>query len=189
MTNNITILDTKILSDKKYILKEVTFTINNEPEQKKEVYVRTNSATVLLYNQEAKTVILTRQLRLPTYLNGNEDGMLIECCAGMIDEEETVEECIRRETFEETGYQLKEIQKIYEAYLSPASITELTTFFIAPYTPDMKVANGGGLKEENEVIEVLEMPFDKAFEMIPRGGIRDAKAILLLQYMKMMELM
>jgi GDP-mannose pyrophosphatase NudK len=189
MTNNITILDTKILSDKKYLLKEVTFAINNETEQKKEVYVRTNSATVLLYNQQAKTVVLTRQLRLPTYLNGNEDGMLMECCAGMIDEGETAEECIKREAFEETGYQLKEVQKVYEAYLSPASVTERTTFFIAPYTPDMKVSEGGGLKEENEVIEVLEMPFDKAFEMLSNGLIRDAKTILLLQHMRMAGLM
>ena len=189
MTNNITILDTKILSDKKYLLKEVTFTVNNEAEQKKEVYVRTNSATVLLYNLETKTVVLTRQLRLPTYFNRNESGMLTECCAGMIDEGETAEECVKREAFEETGYQLEEVQKVYEAYLSRASVTELTTFFIAPYTPDMKVSEGGGLKEENEVIEVLEMPFDEAFEKIANGLIRDAKTILLLQYMRMMGLM
>jgi nudix-type nucleoside diphosphatase (YffH/AdpP family) len=189
MANNITILDTKILSDKKYLLKEVTFTVNHEAAQKKEVYERTNSATVLLYNQQAKTVVLTRQLRLPTYLNGNEGGMLIECCAGMMDEGETAEACIKREAFEETGYQLKEVQKVYEAYLSPASVMECTTFFIAPYTPDMKVGEGGGLKEENEVIEVLEMPFEKAFDMVTKGLVRDAKTILLLQYIKMMGLM
>jgi GDP-mannose pyrophosphatase NudK len=189
MTNNITILDTKILSDKKYLLKEVTFTVNDEAKQKKEVYERTNSATVLLFNQRSKTVILTQQLRLPTYLNGNKSGMLIECCAGMLDEGETAEECIRREAFEETGYKLKEVQKIYEAYLSPASVTEFTTFFIAPYTADMKVSEGGGLKEENESIEVLEMPFDKVFAMMADGSIRDAKTMLLLQYMRIMGLM
>lgn len=189
MTNNITILDTKILSDKKYLLKEITFAVNNEAEQKKEIYERTNSATILLYNQQAKTVVLTKQLRLPTYLNGNKDGMLIECCAGMMDEGETAEVCIRREAWEETGYKLQEVQKIYEAYLSPASVTEYTTFFIAPYTPAMKVSEGGGLKDENEKIEVLEMPFDKAFEMVANGSVRDAKTILLLQYMRMTGLM
>jgi GDP-mannose pyrophosphatase NudK len=189
MTNNITILETNILSNKKYQLKEVIFSANNETEQKKEVFVPPNGATILLYNQRARTVILTRQFRLPTYFNGNEDGMLIECCAGMMDEGETAEECIKREAFEETGYQLKEVQKVYEAYLSPASVTERTTFFIAPYTPDMKASEGGGLKEENEVIEVLEMPFDKAFEMLNNGLIRDAKTILLLQHMRMTGLM
>jgi GDP-mannose pyrophosphatase NudK len=189
MTSNITILDTEVLSDKKYQLKEVTFVVNNEAEQKKEIYARTNSATILLYNLQTKTVVLTRQLRLPTYLNGNESGLLIECCAGMMEAGETAEACIRRETFEETGYQLKEIQKVYEAYLSASSVTELTTFFIAPYIADMKVGKGGGLKEENEMIEILEIPFDKAFEMMATGLVKDAKTIVLLQYIRVMGLM
>jgi GDP-mannose pyrophosphatase NudK len=185
MSNTINIIDIRILSDYRYPLKQVTFRVNEEEEQKKEVYTRSNSATILLYNTEQKTVVLTRQLRLPTYLNGNEDGMLVECCAGTIDAGETAEECIRREAIEEIGYELQNIEKMGEAYVSPASVTEMVTLFIAPYTAEMQIAEGGGLKEEHEDIEVLEMPFEKAFSMMESGAIRDAKTIMLLQYLKM----
>jgi nudix-type nucleoside diphosphatase (YffH/AdpP family) len=185
MSNTIKIIDTRILSDYRYLLKQVTFSVNGEEEQKKEVYTRSNSATVLLYNTQQKTVVLIRQLRLPTYLNGNEDGMLVECCAGTMDTGETAEECIRREAIEEIGYELQEMEKMGEAYVSPASVTEMVTLFIAPYTPEMRIADGGGLKEEHEDIEVLEMSFEKAFSMMESGAIRDAKTIMLLQYLKM----
>lgn len=185
MSNTVKIIDTRILSDYRYLLKQVTFSVDGKEKQKKEVYTRANSATVLPYNTQQKTVVLIRQLRLPTYLNGNEDGMLVECCAGTMDAGETAEECIRREAIEEIGYELQEIEKTGEAYVSPASVTEMVTLFIAPYTAAMKISEGGGLKEEHEDIEVLEMPFEKAFSMIGSGAIRDAKTIMLLQYVRM----
>jgi GDP-mannose pyrophosphatase NudK len=189
MIPKIRITDTEVLSDYRYPLKVVTFSVHGEKEQKKEVYTRVNSATVLLYNTQQKTIVLTRQLRLPTYLNGNNDGMLVECCAGTIDGKETPEECIRREAVEEIGYELKELEKMGECYVSPASLTEKVTLFIAPYTPDMKTSEGGGLKDENEDIEILEMPFEQAFGMMASGEICDAKTIMLLQYVRMKGLM
>lgn len=189
MSPDIKISDTKVLSDYRFPLKLVTFSVRGEQEQQKEVYTRVNSATVLLYNTQQKMVVLTRQLRLPTYLNGNKDGMLVECCAGTIDGNETPEECIRREAIEEIGYQLRELEKTGECYVSPASLTEKVTLFIAPYTPDMKTSAGGGLKDENEDIEVLEMPFEQAFGLMESGAICDAKTIILLQYIRMKGLM
>ena len=183
------ILGTHLLSDKKYMLKEVSFRLEREGnagnEQKREVYERKNSATILLYNADNRTVVLTRQFRLPTYLNGNSSGLMVESCAGIIDEGELPEEGIRREALEETGYRVDKLEKVFEAYMSPASVTELIHFYIAPYTPDRKETEGGGLEEENEYIEVLELPFDEAYAMIASGGIKDAKTIMLLQYVKL----
>jgi GDP-mannose pyrophosphatase NudK len=178
-----------MLSDRKYKLKEVSFTVDGGDVQKKDVYFRTNSAAVLPYSIEQQTVLLIRQIRIPTYLNGNESGMLVECCAGMIDEGETPEACMKREAVEEMGYELKELKKVYEAYMSPASVAEMITLFIVPYTPEMKTSEGGGLKDENEEIEVMEMPLDKAFGMMDSGEIRDAKTIILLQYLKLSGIM
>lgn len=118
---------------------------------------------------------------MPTYLNGNSSGLLIECCAGLLDKN-NAEDCIRRETEEETGYQITNVKKVFEAYMSPGSVTEILYFFIAEYTKDMKVSNGGGLDEEHENIEVLELPFTEALQMINTGEIKDAKTIMLLQY-------
>jgi nudix-type nucleoside diphosphatase (YffH/AdpP family) len=118
---------------------------------------------------------------MPTYINGNTSGMLIESCAGLLDKN-NAEDCIRKETEEETGYQVINVKKVFEAYKSPGSVTEILYFFIAEYTKDMKVSNGGGLDEENENIEVLELPFVEALQMMHSGEIRDAKTIMLLQY-------
>jgi GDP-mannose pyrophosphatase NudK len=139
------------------------------------------TATILLYNTEKKTVILTRQFRMPSYLNGNESGMLIEACAGLLDRDNP-EECIRRETEEETGYKVSNVKKIFETYMSPGSVTEILYFFIAEYTDDMKTSEGGGLEHDQENIDVLELSFERAFEMMTSGEIRDAKTIMLLQY-------
>ncbi|RZJ41860.1 MAG: NUDIX domain-containing protein, partial [Chryseobacterium sp.] len=149
--------------------------------QKLEVFNHGNAVTVLLYNKENQTVILTRQFRLPTYLNGNESGMLIETCAGLLDKDNP-ETAIKRETEEETGYKIKDVQKVFEAYMSPGSVTEILYFFTAEYSKDMKVSEGGGHHEEQENIEVLELPFQSALEMIKTGEIKDGKTIMLLQY-------
>lgn len=183
----IKILKKEILSDNWYTLRKVTYNYLKKDgqweTQSREAYDRGNGATILLYNKKTKTIILTRQFRLPTYLNGNETGMLIEACAGLLDKD-NAEECIRRETEEETGYKISSVEKVFEVYMSPGSVTEIVHFFTAEYTKDMKVNDGGGVQEEQENIEVLELDFDKAYAMIASGEIKDAKTIMLLQYAK-----
>ncbi|OPC06488.1 GDP-mannose pyrophosphatase [Elizabethkingia ursingii] len=192
MTPDVKITNTEILSDNWYILRKVTFEYTKEDgsiqTQSREAYDRGNGATILLYNKDTRTVILTRQFRLPTYLNGNKTGMLIEACAGLLDQDNP-EDCIRRETEEETGYKVKDVRKVFEAYMSPGSVTEILYFFIAEYSKDMKVADGGGLEEEEENIEVLETGIDKAMDMITTGEIKDAKTIMLLQYIKLQQIL
>lgn len=188
MINNIKITKEEILSNNWYVLKKISYEYTTpdgkQQEQQREAYDRGNGATILLYHKENKTVILTRQFRLPTFINGNPSGMLVEACAGLLDAD-NAEDCIRRETEEETGYKVTDVQKIFEAYMSPGSVTEILHFFIAAYDKTMKVANGGGLEQEQENIEVLEMPFDEAYGMIASGRIQDAKTIMLLQYIKL----
>jgi len=183
----IDIINTEVLSDNWYTLKKITYqfkTNGGVQVHTREAYDRGNGATILLYNTEKQTVILTRQFRLVTYINGNPDGMLIEACAGLLDADDP-EDCIRRETEEETGYRIGEVVKVFEAYMSPGSVTELIYFFIAPYTNQMKVSEGGGIKQEQEDIEVLELPFKEAIEMMRRGVILDGKTIMLLQYLQL----
>src|SRR5580765_5540655 len=184
MNQNIKILKTEILSDNWYTLKKVTYEYlkkdNSLQIQTREAYDRGNGATVLLYNKEQNTVILTRQFRLPTFINGNSSGMLIEACAGLLDKDNP-EDCIRRETEEETGYRITDVRKIFEAYMSPGSVTEILYFFIASYDKSMKIHEGGGIADEEENIEVLELPFRQAMDMIENGEIKDAKTIMLLQ--------
>lgn len=184
----IKIKNTEILSDNWYTLKKVTFSIEKkdgkEEVQSREAYDRGNGAVILLYNITHKTIILTKQFRLPTYINGNPDGMLIEACAGLLDNNQP-EECIKRETEEETGYKISEVKKIFEAYMSPGSVTEILHFFIAEYSNEMKITDGGGLEEEGENIEVLELPFEEALNLIDKGDIKDAKTIMLIQYLRL----
>jgi len=188
MIENIKILDTKVLSDNWYVLRKITYEYskkdNTKLTQSREVYDRGNGSTILLYNKAQNTVILTRQFRLPTFVNGNETGMLIEACAGLLDKD-NAEDCIRRESEEETGYKVTEIRKIFEAYMSPGSVTEILYFFIAEYSKEMKVNEGGGLEHEEENIEVLEINFDVAMNMMKNGEIKDGKTIMLLQYIKL----
>jgi len=184
----IKIIKEELLSDNWYTLKKYTYEAEKRDGrhqvQTREVYDRGNGAAILLYNREFKTVILTRQFRLQTWVNGNKKGVLIEACAGLLDRENP-EEAIRRETEEETGYRIGEVKKIFEAYMSPGSVSEILYFFIAEYAESMKVHSGGGVEHEQEEIEVLEMAFEKALAMIGTGEIRDAKTIMLLQYLKL----
>ncbi|GGD28448.1 GDP-mannose pyrophosphatase NudK [Flavobacterium orientale] len=191
MNPKIQITKTELLSDNWYLLNKVTFEFtpeNGEPEiQRREVYDRGNGAAILLYNKAKQTVILTRQFRLPTFLNGNESGMMIEVCAGLLDEKNP-EDCIKRETEEETGYRIQEVKKVFEAYMSPGAVTEILYFFTAEYQPEMKVSEGGGLATEHEYIEVLELDFNQALKMVYDGEIKDAKTIMLLLHAKNEEL-
>ena len=185
MTPTVRIVDTTLLSDNWYILNKIQYEVLEKDgswnRQTREVYDRGNGATILLYNKEQGTVILTKQFRLPSFVNGNADGMLIETCAGLLDKDNP-EDCIRRETEEETGYKVSDVKKVFEAYMSPGSVTEILYFFIASYTKDMKISDGGGIEEEQENIEVLELPLSKALKMIETGEIKDGKTIMLLQY-------
>jgi len=184
---NINILGTTMLSDNWGKLNKVKYeyTLKNGTTEihEREVYNRGNGAVILLYNKDKETVILTRQFRLPTWFNGNDDGMMIEACAGLLDEKDPVE-CIKRETEEETGYTLNEVQKVMEVYMSPGSVTEILYFFTGAYSDSMKTSEGGGEKSEQEHIEVLELLFEKAMGMVATGEIKDAKTIMLLQYAK-----
>jgi len=183
MNPNIEMLKTEVLSDNWYTLRKVTFRIQKRDgsweTQSREAYDRGNGATILLYDSSRGTVLLTRQFRLPTYVNGNESGMLIETCAGLLDKD-NAEQCILREVREETGYDVRGVRKILEAYMSPGSVTEILHFFIGEYSPAQRADAGGGVEEED--IEVLEMPFAEALSKIASGDIRDAKTIMLLQY-------
>ena len=188
MNDRVNIKSIDILSDNWYVLKKVTFDYRRSDgswhAQEREAYDRGNGATILLYNVRRGTVVLTRQFRVPTYINGNPTGMLIEACAGLLDDDDPAT-CIRRETEEETGYVVSKVERVGQAYMSPGSVTEVVHFFIAEYSADMKAHEGGGLVHEHEDIEVLEIPFDEAFAMVGRGEIQDGKTIMLLQYARL----
>jgi nudix-type nucleoside diphosphatase (YffH/AdpP family) len=192
MIDHITLLGRETLSDHWYHLYKYTFDLHktdgSSVRQVREVYDRGNGSTILLYNRERQTVILTRQFRLPTFVNGNPDGFMVEACAGLLDGDNP-EECIRRETEEETGYQIKDVRKVFEAYMSPGSVTEILYFFLAEYEPAMKTSAGGGADGEEENIQVLEIPFAEVVRQLKAGEIKDAKTILLLQHLMLEGLM
>ncbi|MDO6517216.1 GDP-mannose pyrophosphatase NudK [Zobellia uliginosa] len=175
----------EVLSDNWYTLNKYVYDYQKEDgsweTQEREAYDRGNGAAILLYNQRKGTVVLTRQFRMPTYINGNSNGMMIEVCAGLLDGDNP-EDCIKKEVEEETGYQVDNVEKVFESYMSPGSVTEILHFFIGAYEEKMKVGAGGGADDETENIEVLEYPFETAMAMIASGEIKDAKTILLLQY-------
>ncbi len=175
------------LSDNWYVLRKLTIELRRRggewQEQTREVYDRGNGATLLLFNATRQTVVLTRQFRLPAWVNGCADGMLIEACAGLLDGDDP-ETCIRREAAEETGFLIQKPHKVFEAYMSPGSVTEKLHFFVAPYEASDRTAEGGGLRQEGEDIEVMELSLDQALAMVGSGAIEDAKTIMLLQHAK-----
>lgn len=182
---NVRNIKTELLSDNWYTLNKITFEYEKEDgsweTQIREAYDRGNGAAILLYNTKKGKVVLTKQFRMPTYVNGNTNGMMIEVCAGLLDGKHP-EDCIKKEVEEETGYLVDNVQKVFESYMSPGSVTEILHFFIAEYSEDMKISEGGGAADESENIEVLEMDFVEALKMIQAGVIKDAKTIMLLQY-------
>ena len=188
MNPNVKNLSTEILSNNWYTLKKVTYdylkSSGNWQIQTREAYDRGNGAGILLYNKKKQTVILTKQFRLPTYINGNDSGMLIEVSAGLLNKDNP-EECARREAEEETGYKVSSVRKVMEAYMSPGSVTEVLYLFIAEYDSSMKINEGGGIEHEQEDIEVMELAATKAIAMMESGEIKDAKTIMLLQYMQL----
>ena len=190
MNDQIKITKTEVLSDNWYVLRKITFEAQLKNgawhTQSREAYDRGNGAVILLYNNTTKTVILTRQFRMPTYLNGNDSGMMIEACAGLLDAD-NAEDCIKKETQEETGFNIMNVTKVFEAYMSPGSVTEILHFFVAPYQQNQREFAGGGV-DDSEVIEVLELDFKHALALIKTGEICDAKTIMLLQYAQIHDL-
>src|ERR1700760_2534020 len=184
ISNRIRVKDVRLLSDNHYTLKTTTLEGRRGDgewqTQHRETYDRGNGATLLPYNLAQRTVVLVRQFRYPAFVNGYDD-LLIEAAAGLLDNE-SPEVRIRAEAEEETGYRLGDINKVFEAFMSPGSVTEKLHFFVAEYEPRMKVGSGGGIADEGEDIEVLELPIDEALAMIADGRIVDAKTIMLLQY-------
>ena len=181
-----------LLSDNWYTLNKVVFDYQNRDgswsSQAREAYDRGNGATVLLYNREKQTVILIKQFRMPSYLNGNGDGLLIETCAGLLDGDDP-ETCVLKEAEEESGIRPRKAEKVFESYMSPGAVTEIIHFYVAEYTDADRVGPGGGLDSEQEDIEVLEVDFEDALKMVSDGTIRDAKTIMLLQYAKLQGLL
>jgi len=149
--------------------------------QQREAYDRGNGAAALLYDPVRQKVLLTRQFRLPTYINGNENGFLTEVCAGLLDGD-APEACMKREILEETGYVVPSVEKIVEVYTSPGAVTEKLYLYQAAYNPKMKRESGGGVAAESEDIQILEWSYAEVFEALEKGVIRDAKTLILLQH-------
>ncbi|CAI2100528.1 NUDIX domain-containing protein [Serratia ficaria] len=182
--DRVRIVETRVLSDDWYLLKKTTFDYLRRDgvwqRQSRETYDRGDGAAILLFNRQAQTVVLTRQFRFPAFVNGH-DGMLIEAAAGLLDNA-SPEERIRAEVEEETGYRVQNVQKVFEAYMSPGSVTEKLHFFLGEYRAADRIDGGGGVEAEGEDLEVLELPLEQALQAIRRGTIVDAKTIMLLQY-------
>jgi len=183
--DRVRIRETKLLSDNWYVLKTTTFDWKRRDgtwqTQSREHYDRGNGAVLLPYNLANRTVLLVKQFRYPAFVNGHDD-LLIEAAAGLLDNAEP-EVRIRAEVEEELGYRLGEVRKVFEAFMSPGSVTEVLHFFVAEYDASMRIGDGGGHPDEGEDIEVLEPTIDEALAMIADGRIRDAKTIMLLQHL------
>jgi nudix-type nucleoside diphosphatase (YffH/AdpP family) len=184
-SDNVAIRDISVLSDNWYTLRKYVLDVKRRDgtwqRQEREAYDRGNGAGVLLYNSRSRTIVLTRQFRLPTFVNGVEDGMMLEVPAGLLDGRDPAE-AIRREVEEETGYTIEAPVKVTDCFASPGSVTERLHLFVAEYDPASRPTAGGGLAEEGEDIEVVEMDFDAALAAVGSGEIRDAKTILLIYH-------
>lgn len=185
MISQVKVEKTEVLSDDWYVLKKTSFQYERLDgtwqSVTRETYDRGNGVTILLYNIERGTVVLIRQFRYPTFVNGNSSGRLIETAAGLLDDVLPAQR-IKQEVEEETGYRVTNIKAVFEAYMSPGSVTERLFFYVAAYEESDKINTGGGNYDEGEDIEVLELKFSKAMSMIDSGEICDGKTIMLLQY-------
>lgn len=184
IAHRVRVEDVIVLSDDWYVLKKTTFSFQRSDgswqRQSRETYDRGNGATILLYDPKRRTVILIRQFRYPAFVNGH-DNLLIEAPAGLLDNVEP-EVRIRAETEEETGFRVRDVRPIFDAFMSPGSVTERLHFFVGEYEPRDRASSGGGNEAEGEDIAVLEVGIDEALSMIGSGAIRDGKTIMLLQY-------
>lgn len=183
MSAPIELVKNSVLSDNWFVLRNYTYDLStsdgNKIRHKREVYDRGDGATILLYNRDKNSVILINQFRIATWVNGNPDGMLIETCAGLLDND-SPEDCIRKEAMEETGFTVGQVEKLFELYMSPGGVTEIVHYFAAEYSDEQRENLGGGV--EDEQIQVLEIPFPEAMAMVAEGRIRDGKTVLLFQH-------
>lgn len=184
LADRVRIGEIKTLSDDWYVLKKTTFDFRRRDgswqTQSRETYDRGNGATILLYDPDRRSVVLTRQFRFPAFVNGCRE-LLIETPAGLLDDASPAER-VRAETEEETGYRVRDVRQVFEAFMSPGSVTEKLYFFVGRYAPSDRVLGGGGNHAEGEDIEVLELGIDDALALIRSGAIQDGKTIMLLQY-------
>lgn len=183
--SRIRVVEERLLSDDWFVLKKTTFDFRRRDgswqRQSRETYDRGNGAVLLLFNADRGTVVLTRQFRFPAYVNGCADGMLIEACAGLLDGDNP-QDAIRREVAEETGFVVRAPRKLFEAYMSPGSVTEKLHFFVAEVDELDRRHAGGGDASEGEDIEVVELKLDEALQHVADGRIQDGKTIMLLQH-------
>ncbi|MDR6169703.1 NUDIX domain-containing protein [Curtobacterium sp. SORGH_AS_0776] len=182
---DVVVRDVEVVSDGWHVLRRTTLDVRRRDgrwdRQQRETYDRGNGAAVLPHGPERDTVLLTRQFRWPAYVNGHPDGMLVEAAAGLLDEDDP-ETAVRREAAEELGIRLGSLTKVFDAFMSPGSVTERVHGYVGAYTPADLVHAGGGLEDEGEDIEVLELPLDEALAMVADGRIADGKTIMLLQW-------
>lgn len=182
---DVRVTDVELLSAAWHVLRRTTLEYRDASgtwsTQQRETYDRGNGATVLLYDRDARAVLLTRQFRYPVYVNDHPDGMLVETAAGLLDDDDP-ETAIRREAQEETGVEIGEVEHVYDVYMSPGSVTERIHFFAAPYDSSARRHDRGGLEEEGEDIELVELGIDEALGWIRDGRIQDAKTIMLLHW-------
>jgi nudix-type nucleoside diphosphatase (YffH/AdpP family) len=182
---NVAVREVELLAAGWHVLRRTTFDYRHRDghwtREQRETYDRGNGATILLYDAERRTVLLTRQFRFPVYVNGHPDGMLVETAAGLLDTDDPAT-AIRRETAEEVGVTVGQLEHVFDAWMSPGSVTEQLHFYAAPYTAADRTAAGGGLPDDGEDIEVVELDFDQALQQIDAGQIADAKTIMLLQW-------
>lgn len=179
------VTDVEVVSDGWHVLRRTTFDYRRADgtwtTQSRETYDRGNGATILLHDVARGTVLLSRQFRFPVYVNGHPDGVLVEAAAGLLDEQDP-ETAIRREAEEELGVTVGELEHVFDVWMSPGSVTERLHFYAAPYTAADRTSAGGGVEEEGEEIDVVELPFAEALAMVDDGRIADAKTIMLLQW-------
>ncbi|WP_449720097.1 NUDIX domain-containing protein [Curtobacterium sp. 458] len=183
---DVVVHDVEVVSNGWHVLRRTTLDVRRRDgrwdRQQRETYDRGNGATVLPHDPERDTVLLTRQFRWPAYVNGHPDGMLVEAAAGLLDEDDP-ETAVRREAAEELGIRLGALTKVFDAFMSPGSVTERVHGYVGAYTPADRVEDGGGVEDEGEDIEVLELPVDDALAMVDDGRISDGKTIMLLQWL------
>jgi nudix-type nucleoside diphosphatase (YffH/AdpP family) len=181
----VVIRDVELLATAWHVLRRTTFDYRHRDgrwtREQRETYDRGDGATILLYDPDRATVLLTRQFRYPVYVNGHPDGMLIEAAAGLLDDDDPAD-AIRREAGEELGVVVGELEHVFGVWMSPGSVTERLHFYAAPYTPATRTGPGGGVAAEGEDIEAVELPFDEALARIDDGRIADAKTIMLLHW-------
>jgi nudix-type nucleoside diphosphatase (YffH/AdpP family) len=182
---DVVVRDVELLAAGWHVLRRTTYARRrpdgNWTTEQRETYDRGNGATLLLHDTARRTVLLSRQFRFPVYVNGHPDGMLLETAAGLLDDE-SPEKAVRREVEEELGVSVGEVEHVFDVWMSPGSVTERLHFFAAPYTAADRTGDRGGVAEEGEDIEIVELDFDEALDMIDDGRIADAKTILLLQW-------